>query len=262
MPKNKDLKRLVRTRMQKTGESYTTARAQLLKKSRSQQTTTKPRPTSTKTVHAATKPESVARKSVPAPERSRPAQEYAAIAGMSDAAVQARTGRAWAEWVEALDAIDATKLSHGEIAKHLYEKLGVDGWWAQMVTVGYERIRGLRDKGQRRGGGYEINKSKTYPVSVRRMFEAVSTPRGRKAWLPERGIAVRKATRDKTVRMTWSDGTSVEVYFIDKGAAKSQVTLQHRKLASKAEAEKMKRYWGERLDALAATLGSTKPSRS
>src|SRR5262245_8370585 len=208
MPRNKDLKRLVRTRMQKTGESYTTARAQLLKKSRSQQTTTKaPRPAS-RTARAGTKPQSLATKSETTPIKVRPAQEYGTVAGMSDRAVQARTGRTWAEWVAVLDAIDAAKLQHGEIASHLYEKLGVDGWWAQMVTVGYERIRGLRDKGQRRGGGYEINKSKTYPVPVRRMFEAVSTPRGRKAWLPERGIAVRKATPDKTLRMTWSDGTS------------------------------------------------------
>ena len=234
MPRNKDLKRLVRTRMQKTGESYTTARAQLLKKSRSQ-TTTKTLSTATKTAHAATKSHSVVTKSESALMKTRPAHEYASIAGMRDAVIQAKTGRTWAEWVEALDTIDATKLQHGEIAKHLYEKLGVDGWWAQMVTVGYERIRGLRDIGQRRGGGYEVNKSKTYPVAVRRIYEAVSTPRGRKKWLPEQGFTVRKATPDKTIRMTWSDGTSVEFYFIDKGTAKSQLALQHRKLASKAE---------------------------
>ena len=32
MPRDKDLKRLVRTRMKKTGEAYTAARAQILKK--------------------------------------------------------------------------------------------------------------------------------------------------------------------------------------------------------------------------------------
>jgi hypothetical protein len=32
MPRDKDLKRLVRTRMQKTGESYTTARARIVSK--------------------------------------------------------------------------------------------------------------------------------------------------------------------------------------------------------------------------------------
>ncbi|HEU4417681.1 MAG TPA: hypothetical protein VFT55_02020, partial [Planctomycetota bacterium] len=34
MPKNKDLKRLVRARMAKTGESFTTARLQVLAKAR------------------------------------------------------------------------------------------------------------------------------------------------------------------------------------------------------------------------------------
>ena len=33
MPKKKDLKRLIRTRMQKTGESYTAARSQFVKSS-------------------------------------------------------------------------------------------------------------------------------------------------------------------------------------------------------------------------------------
>ena len=34
MPRQKDLKRLVRARMEKTGEAYTTARAQVLRKPR------------------------------------------------------------------------------------------------------------------------------------------------------------------------------------------------------------------------------------
>ena len=35
MPHNKDLKRLIRSRMSKTGEAYTSARAQILKKPKS-----------------------------------------------------------------------------------------------------------------------------------------------------------------------------------------------------------------------------------
>ena len=38
MPTNKDFKHLVRARMQKTGEAYTTARAQLLQKQQRQPT--------------------------------------------------------------------------------------------------------------------------------------------------------------------------------------------------------------------------------
>lgn len=104
MPKNKDLKRLARSRMRKTGESYTAARARLLDK-----------------------------KAI----RGRPpATEYAGLAGMSDAAVKAKTGCDWRRWVRALDAIDAASMPHREIAAYVREKYGIDGWWAQTVTVG------------------------------------------------------------------------------------------------------------------------------
>ena len=57
------------------------------------------------------------------------------------------------------------------------------------------------------------------------------------------------------MRITWEDATSVDVYFSAKGAAKSQVAIQHRKLPNKAAATKMKEYWGERLAVLAEMLG-------
>ena len=49
---------------------------------------------------------------------------------VSDAAVQAKTGKTWAEWFKVLDAAGAQKLTHKEIAAFLYEKLKVPGWWA------------------------------------------------------------------------------------------------------------------------------------
>ena len=76
MPTDKDFKRLVRGRMQKTGESYTAARAQL----RKQKPVTSAAP--------------------------RPAQ-YAAIAGKSDAIIKERTGCTWERWVKALDRAKA-----------------------------------------------------------------------------------------------------------------------------------------------------------
>jgi uncharacterized protein YndB with AHSA1/START domain len=227
MPKNKDLKRLVRSRMSKTHESYTTARVQLLKKK--------------------------------VPSKAESETDLAALAGMSDDAVRAKTGRSWREWVRVLDAIDATAMPHRDIAKHVYEKHGVPGWWAQTVTVGYERIRGLREVGQRRGGGYEANASKTLPIPISKLYRAFSTPRSRSRWLPGAKLTVRRATSDKSIRITWGDGTSVEATFTAKGSEKSQVAIQHRKLPAKADAARMKAYWRERLDALASLVV---PSRS
>lgn len=222
MPKQKDLKRLVRSRMKKTGESYTAARVQLTKKAIPAKVTTAP-------------------------------TDYAGLAGMSDEAIRAKTGKTWAQWVRALDAIDAATLPHREIAKHVHSHDDISGWWSQSVTVGYERIRGLRDIGQRRGGSYEMSKSKTLPVRAPVAFDAFATTRGRAKWLPGVKLTVRKATAPKSVRITWPDKTSVEVWITAKGE-KCSVAVQHTKLTSKADATARKAYWAERLDALAESL--------
>jgi hypothetical protein len=124
MPTNKDFKRLVRGRMQKTGEAYTTARAHLLER----------------------KPAAAAR-----PKASRPVPaDYAKLAGRSDAVLKAKTGCTWERWVKALDHARAYTWPHREIATYVHEKYKIPGWWAQSVTVGYERIKGLRAVGPRR----------------------------------------------------------------------------------------------------------------
>lgn len=222
MPKQKDLKRLVRSRMKKTGESYTAARAQITRK----KTTRKSGPVVT-----------------------RPAQ----LAGMTDAAVRAKTGRTWSQWVRVLDAADAVKMAHRQIATHLRDEHELTAWWAQMVAVGYERIRGLRKRGQRRDGHWECNKTRTYAAPVARLFDAFANARRRARWLPGVKLAVRKRTPNKSMRVTWPDGTHVDVYFVDR-ETKSSVNIQHQKLHSKDEAARLKTWWSERLDALGNVL--------
>ena len=105
---------------------------------------------------------------------------------MSDATIKAKTGCTWEQWVKALDRVEAHTWTHREIAKYVKEKFEIPGWWAQTVTVGYERIRGLREVGQRRDGTYEANKSRTFAVPVARLFDAFHDPRVRARWLPGR----------------------------------------------------------------------------
>src|SRR5436309_514192 len=200
MPKQKDLKRVVRSRMQKTGESYTAARLQVLKK---------------KEVKT----------------------NYAELAGMSDASVEKQTGRDWAKWVTTLDAVRAAEKPHREIAAYV-SSLGTPDWWSQTVTVGYERIRGLREKGQRRGGGYEASKSRTFPVPVTKLYNAFANARQRARWLPVK-VDVRAANPNKRMRVKWNDQTTVEIMFTSKADHKSSVALTHQKLPDKSAAEAM-----------------------
>jgi hypothetical protein len=75
---------------------------------------------------------------------------YLELTPVGDDAVQNKTGKTWPEWVATLDAIGAAAMPHRDIATRVYE-MGVPGWWAQNVTVGYERIRGLLAQSQSRG---------------------------------------------------------------------------------------------------------------
>lgn len=235
MPSNKDLKQLTRTRMKKTGESYTTARAQLLRK--------KKRPAQTVV----------------------PESRFGELAGMSDDAVKKKTGKTWKQWLRALDTVDAASMPHRDIAGYLHHEAGLTAWWSQMVTVGYERIRGLRDVRQRRGGGYDANKNKTFPVPVGRLYRAFSQKRMRDRWLPGVAWNVTRATPDKSIRLKWDDGTPLAVSFVSKGENKSQVSVQHGKLAGSKDVERLKAFWAERFEALGKVLtnrrGGPRPAR-
>ncbi len=231
MTTDKDFKRLVRGRMLKTGESYTAARSNLLKTSSAGRRTGAP---------TATAPLAKS--------------DYAKLAGWSDDLIKAKTGCDWDRWVQALDYAKAYEWPHREIARYVHEKFTVPGWWTQTVTVGYERIKGLRAIGQRRDGGYEANKSRTYPVPLARLYRGFSDKRNRAKWLPGVALTIRTATKDRSMRISWPDGTSVVVGFLSKGKGKSSVYLAHGRLADKAAADKVKAFWGERLSALGEVL--------
>jgi hypothetical protein len=232
MTQNKDLKRLVRTRMKKTGEAYTTARAQITRTS------------SAKTRASATS----------APAITASPKEYATLAGMSDAVIKQKTGCTWEKWVKSLDYYGADTMSHRDIAALVSEKYKVPDWWTQTVTVGYERIKGLRARGQRRDGTYEASKSRTYDVPVEKLFKAWKDSNVRKRWLDDTSVKVRTATAPKSMRLGWSDGTIVAVGFYPKGKTRSSVAVQHTKLPDRETANRLKQYWSERFDALSDAL--------
>ena len=123
-----------------------------------------------------------------------------------------------------------------------------------MVTVGYEQERGLREKYER-PDGYQVSASKTVAVPLPSLYAAWHDPELRGRWLRKTPLEIRTETANKSMRITWRDGsTRVEVNFYDKAAGKSQVTVQHSKLPSAREAKRMKEYWGQKLDRLKRSL--------
>ena len=159
MTKQKSFKSRVRARMDKTSESYTAARRQLLAKSTPE-------------------PDAPADQAVPVVDAPGARRPY------SDEVIRANTGHSWDEWFVLLDGWGAAERPHAEIARWVHQEHGVGGWWAQGVTVAYEQARGLRAPGQRRGGHFEVSASKTVAVPVERLYEAFADPAVRERWLP------------------------------------------------------------------------------
>jgi hypothetical protein len=171
---------------------------------------------------------------------------------MSDAAVAAKTGKTWSDWFAVLDRAGGKKLEHRGIVALLGQRHGVGAWWQQMVTVSYEQARGLR-KVDEKSAGFEVSRSKNVAVPIARLWGAwQGAERGR--WLGRVKPTVRKVAVERSLRLTWDDGTSVDVLFSAKGKAKSQVSVQHGKLATSRDAAERKAYWAEALDRLHAHL--------
>ncbi len=208
MTTQKTFKRRVRARMAKTGESYTAARRQLIA-------------------------------SGDAPDPGTPTYETV----VSDDKMLDATGKRHEEWFAILDDWGGTGRSHTEIARYVHGDLGVEGWWAQSITVSYERARGMRSVGQMKDG-WTINASKTVDVPVEELFDAVQHPALRQGWLPDAELRERTATRPRSIRYDWEDGsTRVNVSFEAKGEKKATVFVSHERLPDADTADEMKAYW-------------------
>jgi uncharacterized protein YndB with AHSA1/START domain len=216
MTKQKSFKRLVRTRMEKTGESYTSARAALL-------------------------------------DGGDERADWPTLTTSEEALVR-RTGNGWEHWFDLLDEWGATERSHKEMATWLREEQEVAGWWAQAITTSYERVRGMRAVGER-PDGFVAGASKTVAVPVDRLFDAWVDSELRRTWLPDAELRERTATRPRNARYDWGDGaTRVVVGFEPKGGSKATVSMSHERLDDAEEADRMKAYWRERLSALKQSL--------
>jgi uncharacterized protein YndB with AHSA1/START domain len=221
MTTQKLFKRRVRERMAKTGESYTTARQHLAAK------------------HG--------------PSESS-LDLASAVELASDERLTAATGRGWEAWIRVLDRWGARDRKHGEIVDHLTGEHGVPGWWAQTITIGFERASGARRKHQQRDG-FTVYASRTVAVPVQDLFEAFVIDERRVRWLDDGALAVRSSQPMKTARFDWNGGpTRVLVTFETKGEAKSTAYVAHERVPDADAAEAAKAGWKRRLSSLKSLL--------
>ena len=174
--------------------------------------------------------------------------------GVSSDAVARRTGKSWAEWFALLDAAGGPELDHKGIVAVLAQRHGVGPWWQQMVTVAYEKARGMREH-QESDEGYQAAVIKTLELPLAKLYRLWAEPSERNKWLADDRFSIHKATASKSIRARWGRGVSrIDVDFCEKGPSKSQVTVQHNRIETSDAAEQMKAYWAKKIVALEAFL--------
>ena len=235
MPTQKVFKRRVRARMGKTGEAYTTARQQLLRKAAIE----------------------------PAPDDGAggpPAAADAVVEGShaestltSDAAMIRATGRSHADWFASLDGWNATTHRHPEIAGWLRDTHGVPGWWAQNITVAYERARGMRRAGQM-ADGFQVAVTRTVGADAERVLAAFVDAAERSRWLPQ-AMTQRPTRAALTARFDWTGPPSrVVIGLARRPDGRTVVSVTHEKLPDAEAAERLKADWRTWLGTLKAHL--------
>ena len=175
---------------------------------------------------------------------------------ITDKVVGEKTGKTMVEWFEILDEKGAKHLSSQAIYALIQSIDGLKplGEWNQgLLSTSYQWDRGLRARGEK-AAGFEISVSKTIAVPIGELYRSFVDDEIRAGWLSE-PVTITKSTENKSVRAIWSDGTTrLSVDFYPKGDAKSQVVVQHLKIADSEGSAELKEYWAEALGKLKTIL--------
>jgi hypothetical protein len=189
---------------------------------------------------------------------SGPAPVDLSLFPVGDEALRAATGKAWSEWLALLDAAGAATqaFDHQRIWELAMQSLpDAAAWWGQMVSVGYERVRGLREKHESCNGEFQGSVSRTFAVPLFAAFAAWADEALRGRWLDAAGLEFTKLNAGKNIRARWPDGSRLDIRFNATGPDKCQVVVDTMKLADADAVRRAKAFWQaqfERLNALLA----------
>ena len=168
---------------------------------------------------------------------------------MTSEAIDKGTGRPLEEWYGVIRDAGKGVASHKEIADFLHEVHEVSYWWAQEITVEYERFIGRRVHGQTQDGKFQIGVSRTIhaPVAdVWTLVEAVASEP------PVAGSGIFSTVTTHVpgshLRMQWrlhdwEEHSILQIRVTPRGPGKTTVTFHHEKLPDAAARQQMKERW-------------------
>jgi hypothetical protein len=167
----------------------------------------------------------------------------------SDDLIREQTGRGWDEWRDLIDAWPGHADGHAAVAAWLQEQHGIGGWWAQSVTVGWERITGRRLPHQMADGTFTANTSATITTDPAVLRELLLDAEGRRDLFRGLDTTLRSRHTSKNVRLGLDDGVA-QIAMVPRDDGRVTLHVQHAKLPSPEDVAFWKAYWAEWLEAL------------
>ena len=183
-------------------------------------------------------------------------RRWLSVPEVDDESVRAGTGRDWNEWCELLDAWPGHNDGHAAIAKHVQESYEIGPWWAQTVTVGYERITGLRQPYQQSDGTFSISRSRKLAINPATVREALLDDRARSELFPGQATQMVSKPSAKTIRIGIGFGPGVAGISVQPSEDDTtRISVEHKRLPDAADAPKWQEYWSTWLDGLSRPGG-------
>jgi hypothetical protein len=168
---------------------------------------------------------------------------------VSDEAVKKATGKIWSEWFAILDKAGAKKMSHTDVAHLLSTEYIKSGWWAQMVTVEYERVHGKRALNQRVGGSYNVTAHRTAEMPLPKLYKSWLKAVQSNPGLKRKKLEATTVHPEKSIRYKCGD-ERINVAFVALNQAKSRIGIDHERLPTKESVEVNRLFWKKILAAL------------
>ncbi len=109
-------------------------------------------------------------------------ESYKLVGRVSTESVFKATGKHWVKWIELLDKAGARSWTHAEIVAYLKKKYRLGPWWQQGVTLGFELAIGRRIEGQNLKGQYTTTITKSFTVSVAKLWTYLVSAAGQAIW--------------------------------------------------------------------------------
>jgi hypothetical protein len=222
MTSQESFKQRVRARMATTGERYTAARQALIDQAEARGTARR--------------------------------RSWQSEPETGDDAVVAATGRSWDDWVDLIEADGPLSTppsmgDHRAIAAWLGEHHGLDGWWAQTVTGGFERITGIRLPYQRPDGTFTAGRSATVRVDHDDLRAVLLDDDGRADLFPGRRAELLSKRSAKAIRLAVGPGVArIQLQPVDD--ERVTVSVAHERLPTFDDVDVWRHYWADWLEAI------------